>query len=100
MKREPLLLPALALALGILIAHFCPISFTSIGIGAAAAVFLYASSLLRSPLRRFRFQALLVCAFVAGALSAHVQKEVRSPKLNAEDGDSLLVSGCVSEPPV
>ncbi|MFL6417609.1 MAG: DNA internalization-related competence protein ComEC/Rec2 [Bryobacteraceae bacterium] len=100
MKREPLLLPALGLALGILVAHFRPVSFASIGVGAAVAAILYVSSLLCSPLRRFRFQALLVCAFVAGVLSAAVHKDVRSPKLNAEDGDSLLVSGCVSEPPV
>src|SRR3954468_16489882 len=100
MKREPLLVPALALASGILIAHLCPVSrTTSISMALAAAV-VCAAALLFAALRRFRSQALASCLLVAGLFTAAAHKEVRSPKLNAEDGEFLLVSGCVSDPPV
>src|SRR4051794_15292913 len=100
MKREPLLVPALALTAGILVAHLYPIPRVSIGLFAVAAVVGYAGALFLPPLRRFRRPALLGCALVAGLSTAAVHREIRSPKLNAEDGESLLLSGCISEPPV
>src|SRR3954452_11753031 len=99
MKREPLLLPALALAIGILISHLYPIPRGVIGIAAAVCVSFYAATLLISRLGTFRFQSLLSCALAAGLLTAAAHREIRSPKLNAEDGDSLVMSGCISDPP-
>ena len=93
MKREPLLLPALALAIGMLVLHLYSVPRVGIVVGAVAAVLGYGSTLLFPPFRRFRWQALLLCALAAGLLSASVHRDIRSPKLNAEDGESLLVSG-------
>lgn len=100
MKREPLLLPALALALGILTAHLNPISRGALIVPVFAASVVYLSTLFISRFQRFRPQALLAVAVALGLLTTTVHRETRSPKLNAEDGDSLLVSGCVSDPPV
>ena len=65
-----------------------------------AAVLLYGSTYLVTSLRRFRLYALLIFALAAGLFTASIHRETRSPKLNAEDGESLVMSGCVSEPPV
>ena len=100
MKREPLLLPAVALALGILVSHLYPVPRGVVGIALAACVILYATTFVLSGLRAFRFYTLLSCALAAGLLTAAAHHETRSPKLNAEDGESLVMSGCVSDPPV
>ncbi len=100
MKREPLLLPAVALALGILVSHLYPVPRGVVGIALAACVILYATTFVLSGLRAFRFYTLLSCALAAGLLTAAAHRETRSPKLNAEDGESLVMSGCVSDPPV
>ncbi|MFL6451325.1 MAG: DNA internalization-related competence protein ComEC/Rec2 [Bryobacteraceae bacterium] len=100
MKREPLLIPGVALALGILISHLYQVPLAGIALFALAAVLGYTAALLLSPLHRYRSHTLVCCALVAGLLSAAVHRDVRSPKLNADDGESLLMSGCVSEPAV
>jgi len=100
MKREPLLLPALALALGILFFHLYATPRGVIVLLALASALTLGGTFIAPPFARFRSKAILVCALVAGVCTAAFHREVRSPKLNAEDGDSLLMSGCVSEPPV
>ncbi len=100
MKREPLLLPALALSLGILIAFVHPLAHGRLQRQQWRRSFFiweYLPSHFASALSP---HALLIFALAAGLFTASIHRETRSPKLNAEDGESLVMSGCVSEPPV
>ena len=105
MRREPLFLPAAALAAGILFAHLRPGAMPP-----TAPLWIAAAILLLIPFVRLcaavsQFRHLSLAALLAGCLLAGLATEkqhhqTRRPKLNAEDGEVLLLSGCVSNPPV
>ncbi len=105
MRREPLFLPALALALGILFAHLRPglMPPTAVLWIAAGILFLLPAFRLCASIASFRrssLAALLAACLLAGLATEKQHHQTRRPQLNAEDGEVLLVSGCVSNPPV
>ncbi|MBV8706389.1 MAG: ComEC/Rec2 family competence protein, partial [Acidobacteriaceae bacterium] len=100
MLREPLLLPAAALAVGIVIGHLH--SFPPVGliISLAFASALIFFSFLLQRCVHWRPLLILVLFSIAGIFTQTLHRNTRNPKLNAEDGETVLVSGCVSNPPV
>jgi competence protein ComEC len=99
-RHEPLLLPAAALATGILIAHFYYFRLLDL----APAACLSASSLLLTFAvrngRRMTLPVILTALALCGIATQVIHRQGRTPRLNAEDTDSILLSGCVTNPPV
>ncbi len=100
MRREPLLLPALALATGVIVGHFSRVPAFAINLAVAAALAFLILTLAVSTVAQMRTYALMICLLVLGVFTAGFHRDLRSPKLNAEDGESLVLSGCISNPPV
>ncbi len=100
MLREPLLLPASALAVGIVIGSFSLLSASVLFLSMALAMVVLIFSFLRQRGTYFRLPAVLVLFVVAGIFTQAAHRNTRKPKLNAEDGEAVLMSGCVSNPPV
>ncbi|MFL6351566.1 MAG: ComEC/Rec2 family competence protein [Bryobacteraceae bacterium] len=100
MRREPLLLPFAALATGILIAHFVFFRFSDLIIPIAGASVLVGATFLVPAGRRMRLATACTLFFMAGILTQVVHRQGRRPRLNADDNETVLLAGCVINPPV
>jgi competence protein ComEC len=96
--REPLLLPAAALAAGILTAHFFYFRLPDLVVPACLACVALAAAAFVGGWARL----LSVCAAAAlcGVATQIVHRQDRLPRLNADDADTVLLSGCITNPPV
>lgn len=97
MRREPLLLPALAFATGIGFAHLFPIqpfvlAVCAVGCGLALLLSIW--------LRRLRPASVVASFLVAGLAVQMVHRPQKHPHLDIADGDTALLDGCVTNPPV
>jgi competence protein ComEC len=99
-RREPLLLPFAALATGILIAHFVFFRFSDMFVPAASAGVLVGVTFWVPTGRRIRWAAACSLVFIAGIVTQVVHRQGRTPRLNADDSETVLLSGCVTNPPV
>ena len=98
-RREPLLLPATALACGILLARLLDIEWRYL-IGPILLTALLAGIVLLPQAKRLRL-AVLCCAIALLGVAVEIaHRQTHSPKLSAEDGETVLLSGCVTNPPV
>ena len=97
--RDPLVLPALALAAGIVVARFAPFSLTEL---VSALVGFLALALLaaRKASRLTRNVCILLACAALGTTVAVWRRPFPPPELDAEAGETLIVEGCVIEPPV
>ena len=99
MQREPLLLPSLALAGGVFLAHFiffkpADLALPSVVCGAAIVLALIAGC---GKTARWALTC-TACALV-GIWVQVAHRQTRTPRLNAEDGEVVLLSGCIVTPP-
>ncbi len=100
MRREPLLLPASALAFGILLASVLNIEWRYLITPTVVALILGGAVLLVDSARRLRC-AVLCCGLALVGVAVEIgHRQTRVPKLNAEDGETVLLSGCVVNPTV
>ncbi len=99
MRREPLLLPLVAVAGGILLAHFLYFRLTDLVFPAALAIGLILAYFCR-PDVRCRLAAACSCLFLGGIATQVIHRQGPPPRLDAEDGEAVLLSGCVTNPPV
>ncbi len=100
MRREPLLIPASVLALGILLASFLNIEWASLLPASIGTLVLVLLSLFVPSAQRARLLILCCCIGLIGIADEIAHRQLRTPKLNAEDGETVLLSGCVTNPPV
>ncbi len=100
MRREPLLLPSTSLAAGVLFAHLLPIPLQALALPAAVAVAFLAIALLRHVDSRLKLAAICSCFLILGLATEAFHRPGRTPKLDVEDGETALLSGCVTNPPV
>ncbi len=100
MRREPLLLPAACLAGGILLAHFFYFQLFDLFIPAALAVLVLVIALATKSCKRFRTISSFLCFSLAGIAAQVIHRPAHTPKLNADDGEVVVLSGCVTNPPV
>lgn len=100
MRREPLLAPAGFLAGGILLAHFFYFQLVDLVVPAALAVLVVMFALSLKSGKRFRTISYSVCFALAGIATQVVHRQNHRPSLNASDGEIVLLSGCVTNPPV
>ncbi len=99
MRREPLLLPAAALASGILTAHFIFFHLADLWVacGLAAVMLALVWKQQKSP---FKLVAACICLVLTGIATQILHRQGAAPKLDAEDGEVVLLTGCVTNPPV
>jgi competence protein ComEC len=99
-RREPLLLPFCALAGGVLVAHFFYFTLSDLLTPAllGAVGFVFANAFPSG--RRLRLPVACVLLAVAGIATQVIHRQGHTPKLNAEDGETVLLAGCVVNPPV
>jgi hypothetical protein len=99
-RREPLLLPATAFACGILFAHLLGIEWRYLIWPVSLCLLLAAIVALSPPAKRLRL-AVLCCGLALAGVAVEIgHRQTRTPKLNAGDGDTVLLTGCVTNPPV
>lgn len=100
MRREPLLLPVIALAAGILAAHFfyfrLPDLIAAGCLALAALILAFAFPVGR----RMRLPAACTVMALCGIATQVLHRQERTPRLNAKDGETVLLSGCITNPPV
>ncbi len=99
-RREPLLLPASAFACGILFAHLLGIEWRSLIWPSSLSLLVAALVVLSPPAKRWRL-AVLCCALALAGVAIEIgHRPTHTPKLNAGDGEIVILEGCVSNPPV
>jgi competence protein ComEC len=88
------------LAGGILLAHVFSIEWRDLIWPTTLASVLSAIVLFAPPARRLRL-AVLFCVLALVGIAAQIrQRETHTPKLSADDGETVLLTGCVTNPPV
>ncbi|MBV9084315.1 MAG: ComEC/Rec2 family competence protein [Acidobacteriaceae bacterium] len=100
MRREPLLLPSVALAAGILSAHFFPPTLSTLLLSAASTLIFLAVAIFWPRARCLRLPAVCMAMGILGLAVQMAHTPGPTPKLNVEDTETVLLSGCVVNPPV
>jgi len=98
--REPLILPLVAFAVGILADHTVPFSTREAGLAAAllaALALLPASMCINMWIKR---TAILVAMVFAGAFTGAWHRPGPAPEIDATSREIVVVDGCVVEPTV
>ena len=100
MVREPLLLPVIALAAGIIAAHFNYFELHELLIPAilSAAALILAFRFAKTV--EWRVGAVCAAMAVAGMATQVYHRPAKTPQMDAEDGETVVLTGCVVNPPV
>jgi competence protein ComEC len=96
--REPLVLPFIALATGVFAAHYARFEVTEVAPSFCAAFTVTLAARRFAP--RLEHMAALTTVGIAGIAMAEYHRPGPAPRVEAEQGESLLVTGCVVEPMV
>jgi competence protein ComEC len=99
-RREPLLLPVAALAGGILLAHFLFFQLRDLTIPALGTAMICTACIFLTDSRPIRWLAACLALALAGIATQVLHRQDRIPKLTAEDTETVLLDGCVTNPPV
>lgn len=100
MVREPLLVPFLALAAGILAGHFNYFEIHELVWPLAALSAVLALAIVLRLARSVRVLCLVVLLGFVGLTAQVWHRQDFHPKLNVADGEVALLQGCVTDPPV
>jgi competence protein ComEC len=99
-RREPLLIPAAALAFGILAGHFFYFRLADLMLPACIAGLCIALAFAFASARRMRLPVVSLAVALCGIATQVVHRQDRIPHLNADDAETVLLDGCVINPPV
>lgn len=95
--REPLLLPLAAFAAGIMAGHAASFELFPLLLAALGLVLVYVVARWKCP--RIALAPLLAISALAGIQTVNWRRQGPAPELDAESSETLLVTGCVVEPP-
>ncbi len=98
--REPLFLPAAALALGILVAGFITLPVAAISLLLVLTGLAFVASAWFKLVKPVKMAAILCFLLVCGVGTQVFHRQTHRPELSAEDGEAVLLAGCVVNPPV
>ncbi len=98
--REPLLGLALAFCAGILLGHFVYFQWHEAAIGACVSVALAVVSYFVSRNIALRLLCVLLAGAMAGVLAQSFHRQGALPQLDVEDAETVILTGCVVDPPV
>lgn len=99
-RREPLLLPFLSLASGVLVAHVSGAPPSALTAAAGIALLVLLTGLLGPRLRRLLLPGMCSLLVCAGAALEIIHRDGLRPKLDIPDDTVAILSGCVVSPPV
>ena len=94
------MLPLGALAGGILLAHFYYFRLIDLALPCAVGAVTLILAYLFPSNSYFRLGIACSCVLLGGIATQVLHRQGQSPKLDAEDGEAVLLSGCVTNPPV
>jgi competence protein ComEC len=94
------LLPAAAFSVGVLLAHFLYFSRADLLFPGACAAALLLTAWIVPSARRCRFPAVLFVLAISGMRAQVIHRQGPSPVLSANDGETVILTGCVVNPPV
>jgi hypothetical protein len=97
--REPLLAPLAAIAAGIVVSRFVSFGSRELLSGIAAFLILGVYSLYRES-RLLAVSCALFALMMAGSLTDVIHRPGPGPEIEANSRTTLIVSGCVVQPPV
>jgi competence protein ComEC len=97
--REPFIPILAAFAVGILLCIESNASLRELAVGLGCAAILAMVAYLRR-LRVATWVAALTGVALLGAVTAQLQRPGPAPELDSKDGDILILSGCIVQPPV
>ena len=97
MRREPLLLPVVAFAAGVLTGHFFFFTVRDLALPCLTAVCVCTIACFCSPYR-LRLASFCILLGVCGICAQVLHRPGRAPRLNADDAEVVLLSGCVTDP--
>ncbi len=100
MRTEPLILPVTALASGILVAHFTYFTVPDLAIPIIAGSIFGVLAFTLPSASRMRLAVVCTLTAVAGIATQVIHRQGKTPRLNAEDTETVLLSGCVVNPSV
>ncbi len=95
-----MLLPFAALAAGILLAHFLYFSLPDLWVPSAIALAALALTFRPPAKPHARLAAVCTCLALGGIATQVLHRQGPAPKLDADDGEPVLLTGCVTNPPV
>jgi competence protein ComEC len=98
--REPLLVPLLALAAGILAGRFNYFEIHELVWPLAISAALLAAAISLPAARRMRVLCLVVLLGFIGLATQVWHRQDFRPRLSIADGETALVEGCITDPPV
>jgi competence protein ComEC len=96
--RDPLLVPACGIATGILLCRAAHFGTQELIYASTALCLLAIFAAWKSTRRSAVLCAAVLCLF-AGLATAEYHRPGKAPQLNADPGETLLLAGCIVEPP-
>ena len=96
--RDPLLVPASAIATGILLCRTTHFATQELLYATTALSLLAIFAAWKSTSRSAILCASVLCVFIGIAAAEH-HRPSKAPQLNADSGETLLLAGCIVEPP-
>lgn len=96
--REPLLVPAAAIAAGIVLSHYVPFHWAEI-VPRLAIALICSLAAYRRGSRGLGLAALLTASLFGGITLERLHRRPPPPELDAAPGEVVLLEGCVVEPP-
>jgi competence protein ComEC len=94
------LLPAAALGAGVLVGHFLYFHPADLLLPIVYASGLLLTALMLPSARRCRFAAVLLVLSIGGIVTQTVHRQGAAPILSANDAETVILTGCVVNPPV
>ncbi len=99
-RREPLLVPTLALAGGICAAHFFYFEWRDLLWPLAALLTLSIVTVFCHSAKRLQGTCVVILLAMTGIATQVWHRNGERPKLSVEDGETAILDGCVVDPPV
>jgi competence protein ComEC len=99
-NREPLLLPGLAFCLGLLAERFFIIELRVAVLALAGAGALLLATFLVTRNTHLRLFSVALMVWLVGVLVQICRQPNPVPRLDADDSETVVLSGCVVDPPV
>ncbi|MGA7410929.1 MAG: ComEC/Rec2 family competence protein [Bryobacteraceae bacterium] len=100
MNREPLLLPGLAFCGGLLAGRFFFMEMRGFGIAVATVAALMLITFMATRKKNLRLLSVVLLVTVVGLGVQSYRRPMPAPQLDAEDSETVVLSGCVVDPPV
>ena len=98
--REPLIIPFIALATGILAGHFYFFTLNELMLPVSASLLIVIAAFAAGRTARIQLAAACCLLTLGGVATQVLHRQTRTPRLSANDAETVVLSGCVTNPTV